>query len=51
MTFTVTLHLAVLPLTEVAVMVALPFDRPVTTPFSSTLATEGFEEVQVTVWS
>ena len=33
---------------ETAVMVALPLLRPLTTPFSSTAATVGSEEVQLT---
>ena len=46
-TETLTVHCAVMPLKAVAVMSASPLDTPVTTPFSSTVATSGFSLFQV----
>src|SRR6185436_20593157 len=46
-TTTVTLAVPSMP-SEVAVMVVLPTLRPATSPFASTVATEGAELVQVT---
>ena len=48
LSFTVIVQVAVFPLFVVAVIVAEPFDTPVTTP-PLTLATEGLLDVQVTV--
>ena len=45
---TVTVQLASTPFEAVAVMVAVPSATAVTTPFSSTVATEVFDELQVT---
>lgn len=46
--FTVTEQLASTPFEAVAVMVAVPSETAVTAPFSSTVATEVFDELQVT---
>ena len=46
--FTVTVQLASTPFEAVAVIVAVPSETAVTTPFSSTVATEVFDELQVT---
>ena len=47
-TFTVTLQEAVFPLVVFAVIVAVPFATPVTTPLDDTFATFVFDEVHVT---
>ena len=44
---TVTLHSSIVPFAFIAVMVAIPSDIAVTTPLSSTVATDSSEELQV----
>ena len=46
---TVTLHDAVIPCNVLTVIVAVPIPFAVTLPFSSTVATEGFDDVHTKV--